>query len=72
MAALLPRLGRLRFDHPLLLLHFVEQHGRQDVVADASGLAVLVEHHQFGVDLRHLLGDQPVLDRARPVAGSAL
>jgi hypothetical protein len=58
-----PHLGPEFVDLPLLSLQLVQEHRREDVVADTSGLAVLVEHHQLGIDLGNLLGDQ------RPYSG---
>jgi hypothetical protein len=44
--------------HPLLLLHFVEQQGREDGVANRVGLPLVVIRDQFGRDRRDLLGDE--------------
>jgi hypothetical protein len=52
-----PHLSAQLVDLPLLPLQFVEQHRGQDVVAHARRLAVLVAHHQLGVDLGHFFGD---------------
>src|SRR5262249_21223783 len=51
-------------DLPRLLLHFIEQHGVDEVVADRLWLAVGVVDNQVGVDLGHFFGDQAVLFEA--------
>src|ERR1700730_6867367 len=60
LAAQLLDLAALALLLGALLLQLVEQHGVEQVVADGERLALLVELHQAGIDLRHLLGDQPV------------
>ena len=52
----------------MLLLHFVQEHGVDQVVGHRLGLAGLrVVEHEIGIDRGHLFGDEAVL----PGAGAA-
>jgi hypothetical protein len=44
----------------MLLLRFVQQDRRQELIHHRVDLAVAVPHHQVRIHLRHLLGDQPL------------
>src|SRR6266849_9238911 len=50
---------RLCLDRALLLLEFVEQHRREELIEHRLDLTVGRMRHQPRSDLRHLLGDEP-------------
>ena len=46
---------------PVLFLEFVQQHSTQLLIQDRLDSPLVVVYNQFGVDLGHFLGNQPVL-----------
>src|SRR5579871_3815365 len=49
------------------LLEFIEHHRGEQMIVDRKGLSLLVVLHQIRIDLRHLLGNQPILHRMASV-----
>ena len=58
----------MSLDSLLLLLGLVQQHWCKLVIAHAVDSAVGISDNQRRIYLRHLLGDQAVLARARSIA----
>ena len=58
----------LRGDLLLLLLDFLQQHGRELIVAHAVDSALLIPNHQLRVDPRNLFCDEAVLPCAFNIA----
>jgi hypothetical protein len=54
---------RLPFHLLVLFEEFIEEHGVDRFVAHGVGRAVLIAHHEVGIDPGHVLGDQSELFR---------
>jgi len=52
----------------VLFQELVEQHVVDLFVVDGLDFTILAVHHELGIDLCNLLGDQTILSRAFPVA----
>ena len=63
----------LRGNYRVLLLDFVQQHGREVLIPHRVGLAVVIVGHKLGVDLGYFLRDQSILQEVRsPLSYSGL
>ena len=51
-------------DMALLLLHFIQQHRRELLVANAADLPGVIAENEFRIDLGHFLGNQAILQCA--------